>query len=187
MTDINKNLDYLKKRIQESDFLEGRGLSNEVNIQFFCYDAKEEMAVRHFVKKLKTETLACNVICYDLYEQFLEICESKNILDRIPQLEEKKGTDSLISQLDRICNAKMFAQKMQYQPHQRGDVILLTGVGKVFPFARVHHLLDAMQPLFTDVPIVVLYPGKFDGHQVKLFNKLKANEYYRAFNIIKGE
>ena len=28
---------------------------------------------------------------------------------------------------------------------------------------RVHSLLEAMQPLFTDVPILVFYPGTFDG------------------------
>ena len=49
---------------------------------------------------------------------------------------------------------------------------------------RVHSLLEAMQPLFTDVPILVFYPGTFDGHYVKLFNLLKANEYYRAFNSL---
>ena len=74
---------------------------------------------------------------------------------------------------------------MQYSPHERGkDLVVLGGVGKVFPFMRVHSLLEAMQPLFTDVPILVFYPGTFDGHYVKLFNLLKANEYYRAFNSL---
>ena len=34
------------------DFLEGKGLSNEVNIRIFCYDPKDEMAVRYFIEKL---------------------------------------------------------------------------------------------------------------------------------------
>ena len=84
-----------------------------------------------------------------------------------------------------MCDAKTFASKMQYTPHERGkDIIVLGGVGKVFPFMRVHSLLEAMQPLFTDVPILVFYPGTFDGHYVKLFNLLKPNEYYRAFNSL---
>lgn len=49
---------------------------------------------------------------------------------------------------------------------------------------RVHALLNALQENFNKKPIVVLYPGTFDGHYVKLFNKLKSNEYYRAFNMI---
>lgn len=177
-------LDKLKYLIQQSDFLEGKGLSNEVNIRIFCYEPKEEMIIRHFLKQIKNDSLNCNVISYDLYEVFLEICKDKRILDCIPALEEKRGKEFIRKQFEKSCDAKTFASKMQYEDHKIGDVIVLSGIGKVFPFMRVHSLLEAMQPLFNDVPIVVLYPGDFDGHYVKLFNKLKANEYYRAFKSI---
>ena len=65
-----------------------------------------------------------------------------------------------------------------------GDVLMLTGVGEVFPFMRIHTLLEALQPYFSDVPILVMYPGEFDGRHVKLFNRLTPNDYYRAFNVI---
>lgn len=184
MGNVKERLDKIKEMMQEKDFLEGKGLSNEVNIRIFCYDPKEEMIIRHFINKIEDETLDCHVIHYDLYEVFLDICKDKRILDRIPALEEKKGKDSLKKQLEKSFDAKKFAQKMQYENHKIGDVIVLSGVGKVFPFMRVHALLEAMQPLFNDVPILVFYPGEFDGHYVKLFNKLKANEYYRAFKSI---
>lgn len=184
MEDVEVRLDKLKYLIQQSDFLEGKGLSNEVNIRIFCYEPKEEMIIRHFLKQIKNDSLNCNVISYDLYEVFLEICKDKRILDRIPALEEKRGKEFIRKQFEKSCDAKTFASKMQYEDHKIGDVIVLSGIGKVFPFMRVHSLLEAMQPLFNDVPIVVLYPGDFDGHYVKLFNKLKANEYYRAFKSI---
>ena len=59
----------------------------------------------------------------------------------------------------------------------------LTGIGSVFPFMRIHQLLNAMQPHFSNMPIFVLYPGEYDGHELRLFNRLKANSYYRAFFI----
>ena len=68
--------------------------------------------------------------------------------------------------------------------HESGDVLMLTGVGEVFPFMRIHTLLEALQPYFSDVPILVMYPGEFDGRHVKLFNRLTPNDYYRAFNVI---
>lgn len=37
MSDITERLDHLKKTIQEDDFLQGKGLSNEVNIRMFCW------------------------------------------------------------------------------------------------------------------------------------------------------
>ena len=54
MSDIFQRLDELKRQIQEKEFLEGKGLSNEVNIMIFCYDAKNEMIVRHFIEQLVT-------------------------------------------------------------------------------------------------------------------------------------
>lgn len=184
MENINKRLDQLKELIQQQDFLEGKGLSNEVNIRIFCYDPREEMNIRYFVNQLKEENLSCNIIHHDLYDLFLEICEDKRLIDRIPALEERKGKEALQKQLEKTFDAKTFASKMQYENHQLGDIMVLSGVGKVFPFMRVHSLLEAMQPLFNDIPIVVFYPGDFDGHYVKLFNKLKANEYYRAFKTV---
>ncbi len=185
MSDVNERLDSLRELIQSREFLEGKGLSNEVNIRIFCYDPKDEMAVRHFTEKLVTDqSLSCRLIEYNLYKVFLSICDDKRITDRIPSQEEKKGKQFILDQMTRVANNAAFIGKMQYEPHEPGDVILITGVGEAFPFIRVHSLLDAMQPHFSDVPVLVMYPGTFDGRYVKLFDKLKPNPYYRAFNIV---
>ncbi len=185
MSEINERLDSLRGLVQSQEFLEGKGLSNEVNIRIFCYDPKDEMAVRHFTEKLVTDqSLNCHLIEYNLYKVFLSICDDKRITDRIPGQEEKKGKQFILDQMTRMANNVAFIGKMQYEPHQPGDVILVTGVGEAFPFIRVHSLLDAMQPHFSDVPILVMYPGTFDGRYVKLFDKLEPNPYYRAFNIV---
>lgn len=180
-----ERLDKLKALIQDPDFLEGKGLSNEVNIRIFCYDPKDEMAVRCFTEKLMNDqTLKCHLIEYNLYKVFLSICDDKRITDRIAEQEEKKGKQFVLDQMKRMANNTAFIQKMKYEPHESGDVIMITGVGEAFPFIRVHALLDAMQPFFSDVPVLVMYPGTFDGHYVKLFDKLTPNSYYRAFNVI---
>lgn len=185
MSGIAEHLDKLKETISEQDFLEGKGLSNEVNIRIFAYDPKDEMAVRHFTDRLKEDVnLPCNLICYNLYEIFLSICDEKRITDRIPEQEEKKGKDFILNQLSRMADNANFVEKMKYEPHNAGDVIMITGVGEAFPFIRVHSLLEAMQPYFTDVPVVVLYPGTYDGRYVKLFDLLEPNPYYRAFKAI---
>ena len=191
MSKINERLDSLRKLIQEPDFLEGKGLSNEVNIRIFCYDPKDEMAVRHFMEKLMTDqSLSCHLIEYNLYKVFISICDQRHLTDKIPAIEEKKGTDFVLEQLtgkqgkEGPAGIKAFVKAMQYEPHEPGDVILITGVGEAFPFIRVHAMLDAMQPYFSDVPVLVMYPGTFDGRYVKLFDKLTPNPYYRAFNVI---
>lgn len=185
MNNLMERLDSLRTLVQQPEFLEGKGLSNEVNIRIFCYNPKDEMAVRHFTEKLVTDqTLNCHLIEYNLYKVFLSICDDKRITDRVPQQEEKKGTQFVLDQMQRMANNVAFIGKMQYEPHLPGDVILITGVGEAFPFIRVHALLDAMQPHFSDLPILVMYPGTFDGRCVKLFDRLTPNPYYRAFNVI---
>lgn len=86
--------------------------------------------------------------------------------------------------MSHIVDNTAFVNKMKRVPYEAGDVIVITGVGDAFPFIRVHDLLNAMQPEFPDVPILVFYPGDYDGRDVQLFNCLKKNPYYRAFNVI---
>lgn len=185
MKNLTERLDDLRERIQQTDFLEGKGLSNEVNIWFFCYDPKDEMSVRHLTEKLLSDkSLRCNLIEYNLYKIFLAICDEKRITDLIAGMEEKKGKSFLLQHMKRITDNKAFVKKMTETQHKLGDVILITGVGEAFPFIRVHALLNAMQPNFSDAPILVMYPGSFDGRYVKLFDRLTPNPYYRAFNVI---
>ena len=161
MSNLMERLDILREEIQKKEFIEGKGLSNEVNIRIFCYDPTEEMVVRHFLEQIVVDqSLDCHL------------------------MEDKKGKDYLIQQIRRFANNKSFVAKMQYEPHEQGDVLLLTGVGEVFPFMRIHSLLEALQPEFPDIPILVMYPGKYDGRFVRLFDKMEPNPYYRAFNIV---
>ena len=46
MSTIEERLDKVRELIQDDDFLESKGLSNEVNIRIFCYEPEDEMAVR---------------------------------------------------------------------------------------------------------------------------------------------
>lgn len=185
MRNIKERLDDLRTKIQEPDFLDGKGLSNEVNIRIFCYEAKDEMTVQHFINQIKTDSsVKCRVIDCNLYKIFLEVCDDLDITDAIPEMEETDGSDFLLEQLQSAVGQEEFIEKIQYSPHERGDILLLTGVGDAFPFMRVHALLEALQPYFSDIPILVMYPGEFDGHSLKLFDRLQPNDYYRAFTII---
>lgn len=186
MSNIRERLDKLRERIQTNDFLEGKGLSNEVNIQIFCYEAAEEMTVRHFAEQITTDqTLNCHLIECNLYETFLSICSDMGILDTIPEMEESDGSGFLLEQLHSAVGEKEFINKIQEQGScKKGDVLLLTGVGDVFPFMRVHKMLEALQPFYSEIPILVMYPGAFDQHYLKLFDRLTPNPYYRAFNVI---
>lgn len=185
---IKERLDNLKIRIQQPDFLKGEGLSNEVSIWFFCYKPEDEMIVRDFTEKLViNQNLGCHIVEKNLYTVLLDLCADMDITDAIPEMEQDDGKVFLLEQLHSAVGVDEFVNKIYFEPQERGrDVLLLTGVGDVFPFMRVHNLLEALQPRFSDIPILVMYPGNFNGTQIKLFNRLKPNDYYRAFNLIDG-
>ncbi len=185
MADLKRRLDNLRIHIQEPDFLEGKGLSNEVNIRIFCYNAADEMMVCQFIDQITTDqTISCHIIECNLYKTFLSLCDDIDIIDAISEMEELDGKEFLLEQLHSAIGEGEFIEKIQYKPHKIGDVLMLTGVGDVFPFMRVHSLLEALQPHFSDIPILVMYPGTFDGNYIRLFDMLTPNPYYRAFNEI---
>ena len=186
MSDILERLDKLKSRIQDEDFLEGKGLSNEVNIHIFCYDPADEMAVRYFTEQLVSDQdLRCHVVEKNLYRVFLDICEENGFLDEISGAEESMEREDFLMQIAEFADSKIVAEKISENRFSDGDVILITGVEEAYPFIRVHAVLNAIQPDITDkIPIVVLYPGSFNGRELRLFNKLTPDGYYRAFNSI---
>lgn len=185
MADIKQELDRIKKRISDANFLANKGLSNEVGIHVFTYAPQYELMVRDYIKRLvNTATDDFRVIERDMYTLLLEILEEKRVLGAVPSLEKKKGKDYLLAQLQKIATQEAFLVKMKYEPHKRGDVLFLTGIGKVYPFMRAHKMLDSMQQEFSDIPIVMFYPGEFNGQSLNLFNKFHDGNYYRAFNLI---
>ncbi len=164
MADIKQDLDRIKGRISDANFLANKGLSNEVGIHVFKYAPQHEMIVCDYIKRLiTTPSDQYRIIERDLYKIFLEILEEKRVLGTVAGLEEKKGKDYLLTQLQKIATTEAFLAKMKYAPHQRGDVLFLTGVGKAYPFMRAHKMLDSMQQAFSDIPIVMFYPGEFNG------------------------
>ena len=150
---IKQELDRIKERISNKDFLENKGLSNEVGIHVFCYKAEDELIVQDYIRRLKSEVnTPYRIIECDLYEVFLSLLEDK---------------------------------RMDYSPHIKGqDVLFMTGIGKIHPFMRSHKMLDSMQHLFEDIPIVMFYPGTFNGQTLNLFDEFKEGNYYRAFNLL---
>ena len=68
MSELKERLDNLRVLMQEPEFLEGKGLSNEVNIRIFCYDPAEEMVIRHFTEQIMTDqSMNCHLIDCLLY------------------------------------------------------------------------------------------------------------------------
>lgn len=185
--------DVLRARLADPDFLANRGLGNEVGIYLFCYDPALELEARDLFARLARESeagqLPCRLIERNLYDLMWSICEERRIDGAVARMEQRRGTQALIDQLRKTASAEAVAAAMAYEPHEPGDVVLVTGVGEAYPLLRAHVLLDNIQHLFADVPLVVAYPGRYDGQSLCLFagagqRGLEDGNYYRAFNLV---
>ena len=124
------------------------------------------------------------IVRFDLYDIMLKICREKRILDRIPQMEAQRGQDFIKKQIQKLAPPEAYVEHMKYEPHQRGDVVFITGVGRVYPYMRSHNVLNNLQHVFDDIPVVLFYPGEYTGQSLTLFGKFFDDHYYRAFNLI---
>ena len=71
-------------------------------------------------------------------------------------------------------------EALQLAKEKEFDIILLdVMLPKLTGFEVCQQIRD-----FSDVPIVMFYPGEFNGQSLSLFNKFHDGNYYRAFNLI---
>ncbi len=49
---------------------------------------------------------------------------------------------------------------------------------------RTHTLLSALHPIMGKTPLLMFFPGRYDGHSLRLFNTLAEDHYYRAFRLV---
>lgn len=187
---FEQRLDRLTERIVQPDFLANRGLGNEIGFYIFQYEPERELELRAYIGGLKAQALPCRIIERNLWQTFVAHCESDGILDKIPALELKRGSRVLVDRLQTVADPDVLVKAMDWEPHQPGDVLMVTGVGEVYPFVRAHQILEAAQPVFGSgptcegVPLVLMYPGTYDGQSMSLFDRLPAVHYYRAFDFI---
>ncbi len=64
--------------------------------------------------------------------------------------------------------------------------MFITGVGKTWPVIRSHTILNSLHSAIDDVPVIMFFPGMYDGFELKLFDEIKDDNYYRAFKLIES-
>ncbi|MGR5940587.1 DUF1788 domain-containing protein [Bacillus pacificus] len=82
-----------------------------------------------------------------------------------------------------FAKPEIFLSKIKEQLGNH-NVVLITGVGKVYPFVRSHTILNNLQEVIDKIPVIMFFPGRYDGQSLQLFGKFKDDNYYRAFPLV---
>ena len=188
---IYERLDKILPRLQEKRFRENKGLGNEIGFHIFDYDPGDELIVREHIKflkqKLNNEGSKIRIKEFDLYEIILEILEDKGYLSKVFEMEEKRGTEHIINAIKKTLRLTQSNDLMVAYIKDRvtdDDIVFITGVGKAWPIIRSHTVLNTLHAVMDHVPLVMFFPGIYDGLELRLFSEIKDDNYYRAFKLI---
>lgn len=191
-----ERLNLILPRVSSRDFLDNKGLGNEIGFHIFDYPAEDEEIVRDYVKtvlepalgkpplSLKTQTV-------NVFELAIGLLKERNIYDKVVDVQQKKGNDAALPGLRSVLKEDKFAKYLTDQVNVRSlDLLLLTGIGAANPMVRLHTLLNGLHAYMQDTPLVVFYPGKYNGASLQLFGLSPDNSdagaaYYRAFQLLK--
>lgn len=187
---LEERLNQILPRVTSSDFLESKGLGNEIGFWIFDYPPERELDVRDFVSGTVLPALAkqappLRTAAVNLLSLVTDLLEERKLLDKAIEMQTGKGDDSTLAALRSVLKEDKLAQKIATQfdvPNL--DLLIITGVGAVYPMLRTHTLLSALHPIMGKTPLLMFFPGRYDGHSLRLFNTLAEDHYYRAFRLV---
>ncbi|MBT8010131.1 DUF1788 domain-containing protein [archaeon] len=184
---IEERLDKLNEKLQETRFLEMKGLGNEVPFYIFDYPAEKELLIRETVAKLKDSFLKkeINILEINLYDLVLGVLFERIPTEKIIDYEKKKGSNELLNKLRPMLKIDLVKGKISsLLSKEKYNIIFLTGIGNAWPLIRSHKVLNNLQSVISKIPLVVFYPGHYTKYDLNLFGKFKDANYYRAFRLI---
>ena len=187
MKNINDRLQEMTNRLESNELFESTGLGNEINFHVFDYDPEDEYIVRDYINNYLLKREKLNIKVLDIYDIIIEILKEKGFLEKVFEYEKAKGakfTNNVIAKtLGISSNSDLIVKKIksEVEPNQ---IILITGIGKCYGIIRGHTILNNLHSVITSNPLIMLYPGSYNGQSFKLFNKLENDNYYRAFQFV---
>lgn len=188
--DLNERLNQILAKLTSKDLLTNQGLGNEIGFWIFDYPPEDEMTVRGFLQDVILPALdkhqpPLKVASVNLFDLVIGLLEERKLLDKAIEMQRTQGDAKTLESLRRVLKEDKLAERLVAQ-HDIAelDLLILWNVGAVYPMLRTHTLLSALHAHMKDTPLVMFYPGKYDGYSLRLFSRLKDDHYYRAFRLV---
>ena len=189
--ELAERLDAIRERLDNDDFLNNRGLGNEIGFYIFDYPPQFELMVRDYLALLvgRMAKLGRRFVHLNLFDEMLAMLQERKLLDKAFELEKKKGVDELAKALKGPLEQGRVAQHLvkKMDPSAQ-EFVLLSGLGQCWPLLRGHSLLNALHAHMGETPLVLFYPGRYNGLELYPFDldtaEVAPANYYRAFQLV---
>lgn len=188
---LEERLNKAESMMSKPSFRQNKGLGNEVGYYIFDYPAEYELYVRERVEYIRQKNEKSDddyqIVVFDLYEIIINVLKNKGYLEKCYEFEKKKGFERItksVGNMLRITAADSLIVKHIKENTPEKAIVLLVGIGKCYPILRSHTVLNNMHQVIDHVPVVMFYPGKYDGQTLMLFSEMKDDNYYRAFKLV---
>lgn len=197
-TTLDGRLNQILPRITSSAFLSSEGIGKEIACYIFDYPARDELKVRDHINMMMsrfgTHHSSLRVLHLNLFDVVLGLLEKRNLLTKTVEMQSVKGGAAVLNALKGPLASQKISEHIEshYKPRDY-DLFLLSGVGSAWPMVRAHSLLNCMHKIMGQTPLLLFYPGTFDGITLRLFGQIATvtsrpgtKPYYRAFILIPG-
>ncbi|WP_027370867.1 DUF1788 domain-containing protein [Desulfovermiculus halophilus] len=188
-TRFEDRLNQVIDRLLSRELLANVGLGNEIGFYIFDYEPEHELHMRAYLQTIEDQLPKrkpdLRFVHINLFQLIIDYLKDRKLLDKSFQRQKSKGDEALLKALSGPLEAKKMAEYFVHKANPEDqDLILLSGIGSAWPLIRSHSLLNSLHPLIQNTPLVIFYPGKFDGQGLRLFGRLKQSNYYRAFRLV---
>jgi hypothetical protein len=198
---IAQKLNKILPRITETNFWNGKGISNEIPFYIFDYPPDCELQVRDYIDFLVTKELSRlpnqKVIEVNLLKLALEYIDSRGYLEQLYKIADSLDNVKTLKSIKSITNAEKLADYFSQKIiNKQPDLVLVYGVGSVYPIIHAHELLNNLHKYMKLTPVILFYPGEYDKTTLRLFGNTnitldsltdkgnRSSKYYRAFPLI---
>ncbi len=180
------NLDELKNYIQTRDLTSAARAAGHLPVYLYAYPAEREdiftAELRGMVSNL---TIAGKTVLHrDLFDLTLDLLREEGVLDQLIVVEPESEKGEVIGLIDDVANleSKLLPHLKREMDDLSASVLLLSGLGKCYPFLRAKKLVTALESGLGDKPVILFFPGSYDGWSLMLFGTLPEHSY-RAINL----
>lgn len=189
MSNIINDFEQIFKQVTTPDFLAMKALGGEEPFFIYSFDPSQQDLISKETNRLlkRVEQNGHRVLTINLYKLVISMLEERNMLDKVLSKEQTFTKDKLFKTLQNILDVetKIIPQIKRLIEENKTSMVFLEGIGEVYPYIRSHTIINNLQKVILDRPTLMFFPGNFDGHKLRLFNKVHDDNHYRAFNIIK--